>query len=590
MTKEIMTGDRDGTLSLCGGQLILTKPEGEGRYPTIAAGEGVKIWLADELLEGPGVVMTTDNVRIEPQQRRGKKEIKVVISPDKLQATLEVHYDPGVNYSLPELEPTREARIVGVKRGGLPPITIKDVEEEVYARGVCFGINKGNLRKAVERADGEPVVIAEGTPPGESIDARIEHLFSLEERIIKPVGEEKIDYRERIEIPTVAPGTPIALKHPSRRGDPGRAVTGEVLEARIPKEVEIIAGKGVEVTPDGMEAVAQIGGRPMLNRGGRLEIMTVLVERGDISLTTGNVNFHGDVEVYGRVTENMKVLAGGNITVYRNVNHASLVAVGSIIIKGNLIGGTIRAGGVEALYRQIQPILETLLPQLQKLKKALRQLLGLPQFQARAKTGGSGAILHLLVEQKFPRLPALAEKLAQHVQGESIAISEGERELILNMRDSLRGLNIQRLREKDLQYFCQGLLPLLEKVRAADSRLADISLRYAQNASIEATGFVTIHGQGSYHTRIVAGQGLSVTGKPGLVRGGVVQSFGNVTIKEAGSPGGTPTIITCGEGFQLDLGRVYPNVIIQVGHCRHKFTSETSGIRAHLRGGELQLS
>ena len=95
-----------------------------------------------------------------------------------------------------------------------------------------------------------------------------------------------------------------------------------------------------------------------------------------------------------------------------------------------------------------------------------------------------------------------------------MAISQEERELILTMRDSLRGINVQRLREKDLEYFCQGLLPLLEKVQEADSQPADISLHYAQNASIEATGLVTIQGQGSYHTRIVAGQGLSVSGNP----------------------------------------------------------------------------
>jgi len=590
MAKETVAEDRDGTLALQGGQLILTEPEGEGSYPTIAPGKGVKIWISAQEIEKPTPVTAVTQVKIEPLKREGKREIKVVVSPDKLQATLEVHYDPGENYSLPELKATKEARIVGIRQKGLPPITMGDVKEEIAAQGVCVGIDEEALRRAVEKADGKPVVVAMGTPPGESIDARIEHLFSLEERIIKPVGDERIDYRERIEIPTVPPGTRIAVKHPSHLGDPGQAVTGEAIEARIPKEVEMIAGKGVEITPDGREALSTIGGRPMLKRGGRLEVMAVLVERGDVSLTTGNVNFHGDVEVHGRVTENMKVTAGGNITVYRNVNHASLEAAGSIIIKGNLIGGTIRAGGVEALYRQIQPILEVLLPQLQELKKALAQLLQLPQFQAQARTSGSGAILHLLIEQKFPQVPALAGDLAQHVEGEQVAISQEERELILNMKDSLRGINVQRLREKDLEYFCQGLLPLLEKVQEADSQPADISLHYAQNASIEATGLVTIQGQGSYHTRIVAGQGLSVSGNPGIVRGGVIQSFGNVTVKEAGSPGGTPTIITCSKEFHLDLGRVYPNVTIQVGRSRHKFTSETTGIRARLVEGELRLS
>lgn len=590
MAKETVTGNKDGTLTLKKGQVILTEPEGTGKYPTIAPGKGVRIWLAGQVVKEPTPVRAAADVRIEPLKRSGKREIKVVVSPDKLQATLEVHYDPGESYSLPDLEATTAARVEGVKEKGLPPITISDVREELTAQGICVGIDEEALRRAVELASGEPLVVARGTPPEESRDARIEHFFSLEERIIKPVGEERVDYRERIEIPTVPPGTRIAVLHPSYRGQPGRAVTGEAIESRLPKEMELIAGKGVEITPDGREAFSTIGGRPMLKKGGRLEVMAVLVERGDVSLATGNVNFHGDVLIHGRVVENMKVTAGGNITVYRNVNHAHLEAAGSIAIKGNLIGGTIRAGGIGALYRQIQPILELLLPQLTELRQAWAQLLQVPQFQARAQTSGSGAILHLLMEQKFPQLPTLSADLAQHMEADKAAIPAEMRELVLDLSNSLRGINVQRLREKDLEHFCQGLQPLLEQVEGADSLPADISLRYAQNANIEATGFVTIHGQGSYHTRIVAGQGLSVTGNPGIVRGGVIQSFGHVTIKEAGSPGGTPTVIACDKDSRLELGRVYPNVTIQVGRSRHKFTNGTSGIKAHLREGELRLS
>ena len=91
---------------------------------------------------------------------------------------------------------------------------------------------------------------------------------------------------------------------------------------------------------------------------GKLEILSTLVQRDDVDLSTGNINFHGDVEVYGKVTENMKIRADGNITVYRNVTHATLEAGGSIIIKANLIGGSVRAGGLAALYRQIQPLLQ----------------------------------------------------------------------------------------------------------------------------------------------------------------------------------------------------------------------------------------
>jgi hypothetical protein len=39
----------------------------------------------------------------------------------------------------------------------------------------------------------------------------------------------------------------------------------------------------------------------------------------------------------------------------------------------------------------------------------------------------------------------------------------------------------------------------------------------------------------------------------------------------------------------MELGRVYPNVIVQVGSLRHKFEREAIKVRARLLKGELLL-
>jgi hypothetical protein len=39
----------------------------------------------------------------------------------------------------------------------------------------------------------------------------------------------------------------------------------------------------------------------------------------------------------------------------------------------------------------------------------------------------------------------------------------------------------------------------------------------------------------------------------------------------------------------MELGRVYPNVIVQVGGLRYKFDRETIKVRARLLRGELVL-
>lgn len=580
--------DRDGTIALIQGQVIVVPPQGMGNFPTIAPGQGVDIWVEGEKIEEPTVVTAAAQVKIEARSRPGKRQIRVKISPDRLQAAVQVQYDPGVRYSLPNISHTNRAVVEGVEEKGLPPITADDIRAELAAHKVCVGIDEEALRRAAAEASGEPVVVARGRPPGESKDAWIEYLFSQEERIIRPAGEERVDYRERVEIPTVPPGTLIAIKHPPQMGTPGMGVTGETLKPRIPKDVEIKAGKGVEVDPTGQKAFATVGGRPMVTGGGKLEILSTLVQRGDVDLSTGNINFHGDVEVYGRVTENMKVKSGGNITVYRNVTHATLEAGGSIIIKANLIGGYVRAGGMAALYRQIQPILRDLLAGLRGLDAAMAQLEQLPQFKAQVEAYGTGPVLQLLVEQKFADLPSLTAGLAQCMETDK-DVDEEDRRLALSLKEAFHGINVQRLTKEQMKRYIWEVARLLERTEKAEGQRADIEIYYAQNARIEATGLVAIRGQGSYHSHIMAGEGVLVTGHPGVVRGGSIQSFGDVYINEVGSPGGTPTVISCSAEAKMELGRVYPNVIVQVGSLRHKFEREAIKVRARLLKGELLL-
>ena len=344
--------------------------------------------------------------------------------------------------------------------------------------------------------------------------------------------------------------------------------------------MEIKAGKGVEVDLHGQKAFATVGGRPMVTGGGNWKYYRPW-SSGGCGPLHGNINFHGDVEVYGRVTENMKVKSGGNITVYRNVTHATLEAGGSIIIKANLIGGYVRAGGMAALYRQIQPILRDLLAGLRGLDAAMAQLEQLPQFKAQVEAYGTGPVLQLLVEQKFADLPSLTAGLAQCMETDK-DVDEEDRRLALSLKEAFHGINVQRLTKEQMKRYIWEVARLLERTERAEGQRADIEIYYAQNARIEATGLVAIRGQGSYHSHIMAGEGVLVTGHPGVVRGGSIQAFGDVYINEVGSPGGTPTVISCSAEAKMELGRVYPNVIVQVGGLRYKFERETIKVRARL--------
>ena len=55
---EKPVADRDGTIALIQGQVIVVPPQGKGSFPTIAPGQGVDIWVEGHLIKEPTVVAT----------------------------------------------------------------------------------------------------------------------------------------------------------------------------------------------------------------------------------------------------------------------------------------------------------------------------------------------------------------------------------------------------------------------------------------------------------------------------------------------------------------------------------------------------
>lgn len=229
------------------------------------------------------------------------------------------------------------------------------------------GIGEGAIPEVIEAAllagKAERLVIARGTEPEHGLDGYLESLVKeVRSRVPKADETGKIDFRDLGDIVVVQANEPIMLRQPATPGKPGRTLFGESIPA-VPGKDVMFGGKlpGATVAPGNPNLLqAAITGQPIVVRGGMMVEPVYKVDVVDIS--TGNITFDGTVIVKGDVHANMTINATGDIQIGGTVEMASLIAGGSIVVKGGVMGSlgrktneeqSIRCGGsFHAVYAQ----------------------------------------------------------------------------------------------------------------------------------------------------------------------------------------------------------------------------------------------
>ncbi|MEJ6950239.1 DUF342 domain-containing protein [Natronospora cellulosivora (SeqCode)] len=243
-------------------------------------------------------------------------EINIQVSDDKLKAYLS--YIPSL---------------------GGKEINLRDLNEFLSENGISVGIKEEKLNKIIENKEkAEGVLIAEGIEPVPGKDAQLIYHFEEKKESIGTEREDgSIDYFDLALITNVQPGDVLLTKKDSEAGKAGKAVTGEEIKPAIPKDVKILKGKNTELK-DEYTLIAKEAGQVVLNERGNVEVLPVYEVRGDVDLSTGNIDFVGNVKVNGNVTEGFKIRADGNVEVRGNVSIADIEAGGNVVVSHGFVG------------------------------------------------------------------------------------------------------------------------------------------------------------------------------------------------------------------------------------------------------------
>jgi uncharacterized protein (DUF342 family) len=238
---------------------------------------------------------------------------------------------------------------------GGAPVSKEDILRELAGKGILEGVELDAINQAIAAGAATDLVVAHGRSPVHGEDGYLEKLLpEVRDRTPRVDESGRIDYRELGDIAVVHPGDRLMLRHPATAGMPGLSLLGQPIPARPGKEVMFAPNlSGVSIAPDNPNLMqAEIVGQPVQVAGG--VIVEPVFSVAAVSTASGNIDFDGSVQIKGDVVSGMTVRATGDIEVGGMVEAATLIAGGSIIIKGGVVGSLGRKEGKDAVEHSMR--------------------------------------------------------------------------------------------------------------------------------------------------------------------------------------------------------------------------------------------
>lgn len=216
-----------------------------------------------------------------------------------------------------------------------------EIKRAIEDHGIVQGLLEDNINELIQKHDyGYKYIIAQGKSPEDGVDGHIDFHFDTKAlKELKPKINEDgtVDLRDLSAVKNVKKGDVLATKVVALAGVDGFNVLGQTLKARHGKEARIPKGKNTVILPDGITLVADIDGKLEYDDH-NVYINSVYNIMGDLDSSIGNVDFIGDVVVYGNVHSGFQIKAGGSVEVKGTVEDVTIIAGKDIILSYGVQG------------------------------------------------------------------------------------------------------------------------------------------------------------------------------------------------------------------------------------------------------------
>ncbi|MCY0875289.1 MAG: FapA family protein [Firmicutes bacterium] len=201
------------------------------------------------------------------------------------------------------------------------------------------------------------VVVAVGRPPTESIPETVTLHFDPDPQIrLVERDDGTVDFRELGIMQTAVAGQLLATKTKAIPGDPGTDVRNVPVLPKMPKAVPLPAGKGTQISDDGLTLTAAIDGQLSYGPDRRVSVTPILYVDEDVDFSVGNIDFIGTIVIRGNVKSGFTVKAAHDIEIYGIIEAADVSAGGNLTVRGGVQGSRRSRvqveGNMRAMYLQ----------------------------------------------------------------------------------------------------------------------------------------------------------------------------------------------------------------------------------------------
>lgn len=239
-------------------------------------------------------------------------DIRVLVTRDRMEASLEI--------TLPT---------------GCRSFTIDQLLEEIKKNGVTFGLNLEHVKKAYE-CPGFRLVCAKGQSPTNGENAYIKYHINMDNNgRPSEMIDGSVDFKHLNLFTIVQAGDLLAEKVPVTLSIPGMDVLGNELNGKPGKDIPMPMGKNVQVI-EGNTLVAMIAGQILITNN-KINVVPVMEFKEDIDVSTGDIEFLGDIIIRGSVQPGFSVKAEGNVEIFGTISGGT-VEGNNVIIKMGIQG------------------------------------------------------------------------------------------------------------------------------------------------------------------------------------------------------------------------------------------------------------
>ena len=232
---------------------------------------------------------------------------------------------------------------------GVPAGDVTEFARHIEGRLAALGLKGAVERNALvetlrtAQAKGEPLVdevLVAGTLPVPATDGHIQWQGDFfNNGFVTDEQTGTVDYRHHAAQLSVEEDQLLAIAVMPREGVPGVDVLGNRVPVRRPRRPYIQLGQNVrrEEAADTIRFHAGTAGR-LRWAGHTLSVDTEYHIKGDVGLSTGNIDHPGAVVVYGDVCEGAEIRAEGDIEVHGIIECADVRTNGSLLVAGGIMG------------------------------------------------------------------------------------------------------------------------------------------------------------------------------------------------------------------------------------------------------------